>query len=70
MEDFLKEPQYAALFAAVVTGGYIVGKAHLNNQPAPQNSDIFKPAILVAILVYFIVTTGLSAKETISVEPF
>ena len=70
MEDFLKEPQYAALFAAIVTGGYIVGKAHLNNQPPPQNSDVIKPAILNAIMVYFIVSTGLSAKETISAEPF
>jgi hypothetical protein len=29
-----------------------------------------KPAALNAILVYFIVSSGLGAKETISTEPF
>lgn len=70
MEDYLKEPGYAALFAALLTVGYIIGKAHLNNEPTPKNSDFIKPAILNAIMVYCIVSTGVSARETISVEPF
>lgn len=70
MEQYLKEPLWAAVFAAGSTAAYIHFKAKLNNEPIPTNSDCIKPAILVAMLVYFIVNTGLSAKETISLEPF
>ena len=70
MEEYLKEPLYAALFAGMVTAGYIYGKAKMNNEPPPVNSVLVKPAVLVAILVYFIVQSGVAAKETISLEPF
>ena len=70
MEQYLKDPMWASLFAAGATVAYIHGKAKLNNDPQPSNSDCFKPAMLVAILVYFIVSTGVNARETISLEPF
>lgn len=70
MEQYLKEPTWAALFAMVATIGYMHGKAKLNNEAPPQNSECMKPAILVGMLVYFIVSTGVNAKETISLEPF
>lgn len=70
MEQYLKEPLWAAVFAAVVTAVYIHFKSKLNNEPVPSNSECIKPAALVGMLVYFIVNTGLSAKETISLEPF
>lgn len=70
MEDYLKEPIWAAMFAALATAGYIHLKARMNNEGTPSNSACAKPAVLVAMLVYFIVSTGVSAKETISLEPF
>lgn len=68
--DNLRDPINAALFAAVSTAGYMFLKAKLNNEPKPQMNEYTKPAILVSILVYFIVSQGNAAKETISVEPF
>ena len=70
MEDYLKEPTWAALFAGAVTVAYLHAKARINNEPPPSNSVCMKPAVLVAILVYFIVNTGIAAKETISFEPY
>lgn len=70
MEQYLKEPTWAALFAVAVTIAYIYGKARLNNEAPPQNSECMKPALLIGMLVYFIVATGINAKETISLEPF
>ena len=70
MDEYLKEPLYAALFAGVVTAGYIHMKAKMNNEPPPVNSVVVKPAVLVAMLVYFIVQSGVAARETISLEPF
>ena len=70
MDEYLKEPVYAAVFAAMATAGYIHMKARMNNEPPPINSVVVKPAVLVAMLVYFIVQSGVAARETISLEPF
>lgn len=70
ISEQLKEPTGAAIFAGIVTALYIYFKAQLNDEPVPQTSAYTKPAILVAILVYYIVSTGVSAKETISTDPF
>lgn len=70
ISEQLKEPIGAAIFAGAVTALYIHLKAKLNNEPMPQVSAYTKPAVLVAILVYYIVTTGVAARETISSEPF
>lgn len=65
----LKDPLWAALFAAVVTAGYIHVKNQMNGGPKLQLSVYAKPAALVALLVYFIVHSG-STREYISTEPF
>lgn len=70
MEEHLKDPMYAALFAAAVTAGYIHVKAHMNNEGPLKLSAYTKPAILVAILVYFIVHSGGNAQESILTDPF
>jgi hypothetical protein len=70
MEQYLKEPAFAAVFAAMATVAYIHLNAKMNDEPPPSNSMCSKPAALVAILVYFIVSSGVSARETISLEPF
>ena len=53
LTDYLRDPMWAGLIAALIT-----------------NSAYVKPAILVAILVYFIVANGVAQRETISSEPF
>ena len=68
--DYLREPTGAAVAAALITAAYIYAKAKMNNEPIPQPSAYTKPAILNAIMVYFIVSSGLSAKEHISSDPF
>ena len=70
ISEQLKEPTGAAIFAGIVTALYIHFKAKLNDDPTPQTSAYAKPALLVAILVYYIVSTGVAAKETISTDPF
>jgi len=45
-------------------------KAHLNNEGKLELNKYVKPALLVAILVFFIVSNGLGKKESISNDPF
>ena len=70
ISDCLRDPFNAAMFAAIATGGYIHFKARINNEKPPENSECIKPAILVAILVYFITNHGVGGREVISSEPF
>ena len=70
ISDSLRDPLGAALFAAAVTAGYIHLKARMNNEGNLQTSQYVKPAILNAMLVYTIVSTGIGGKEKISTEPF
>ena len=60
----------AALIAAGITAGYIHAKAQMNNEGKLELSKYTKPAVLNAILVFFIVSNGLGQKEAISSEPF
>ena len=61
---------YAALFAGVSTAAYVHIKAKMNNEGKLQTSQYVKPAFLVALLVYFIVSSGSGSREKISAEPF
>jgi len=69
-EDYLRDPAWAGIIAGVITTGYIHFKAKINNEGKLPVSAYTKPATLIAILVFFIVTNGLGKKETISTEPF
>jgi hypothetical protein len=66
----LKDPMIAAVVAFIVTAGYIYGRAKLNNQTGLPNSHYIKPAVLNAILVYFIVSWGGAKQEAVMTEPF
>jgi hypothetical protein len=68
--DQLRDPVMAALFAAAVTAAYIYFKSRVNSETVPPNSVFIKPAILNAILVYFIVSNGSGTKPRILTEPF
>jgi hypothetical protein len=69
-EDYLRDPAWAGIIAGLITAGYIHFKAKINNEGKLPVSAYTKPAALIAILVFFIVTNGLGRKETISSEPF
>jgi|TARA_B100001142_G_scaffold186517_1_gene185701 hypothetical protein len=68
--DYLRDPVSAGLVAGGITAGYIHLKAHLNNEGKLELNKYVKPALLVAILVFFIVSNGLGKKESISNDPF
>jgi uncharacterized membrane protein YphA (DoxX/SURF4 family) len=70
MEHYFKEPFSAAVIAAAITVGYIFAKAKMNNEGKLKNSDYFKNAFLVGLLVYFIVSQGQGSHEPIMREPF
>jgi hypothetical protein len=69
-EDYLRDPAWAGIIAGFITAGYVHFKAKLNNEGKLAMSAYTKPAALVAILVFFIVSNGLGKKESISSEPF
>ena len=70
ISESLRDPFGAALIAGCVTAGYIHVKARMNNEGKLELSSYTKPAILNGILVYFIVSGGIGAKEKISADPY
>jgi hypothetical protein len=70
LSEYLRDPLSAALIAGLITAGYIHLKAQLNNEGKLELNKYTKPAILNAILVYFIVANGLGQREVISNDPF
>ncbi len=70
LSNYLRDPVSAALIGAGLTAGYIHLKAYLNNEGKLELNKYTKPAVLNAILVFFIVSNGLGKKEIISSDPF
>lgn len=70
LSDYLRDPMSAALIGGAITAVYIHTKAQLNNEGKLELNKYTKPAVLNAILVFFIVSNGLGQKEAISMEPF
>jgi hypothetical protein len=68
--DTLRDPLGAAVVAGIITAGYIHVKAKMNNEGKLELNKYTKPALLNAIMVYFIVAGGVGKRETISAEPF
>ena len=70
LSDYLRDPMSAGLIAGGITAAYIHLKATLNNEGKLELNKYMKPAVLNAILVFFIVSQGLGKKEAISNDPF
>ena len=70
MEQYFQEPSSAAIIAAAATMGYIFVRGKMNGDEKIKNSDYFKPAFLVGLLVYFIVSQGQGSHGSVSKEPF
>lgn len=60
----------AAVIAAAIVAAYVLIRSKMNNEGKLKNSDYFKPAFLVGILVYFIVSQGQGDSGPILKEPF
>jgi len=70
MEQYFQEPTSAAVIAAAVTIGYVFIRSKMNGDQKIKNSEYFKPAFLVGLLVYFIVSQGQGSHGQASKEPF
>jgi len=70
MDQYFREPMSAAVIAAALVAGYVLIKSKMNNEEKLKNSEYFKPAFLVAVLVYFIVSQGQGDSGPILKEPF
>lgn len=70
MDKYFREPLSAAAIAGVITAAYVFGKAKMNGEGKLKNSDMMKPAFLVALLVYFIVSQGVGQGDAVSKEPY
>jgi hypothetical protein len=70
MEQYFQEPTSAAVIAAAVTIGYVFIRSKMNGEQKIKNSEYFKPAFLVGLLVYFIVSQGQGSHGFASKEPF
>ena len=70
MDQILREPLNAAIAAACITVGYVYIKNKMNGGEPIKNSEYFKPAFLVAILVYFLMNKTHGTHEARMTEPF
>jgi hypothetical protein len=70
MDKYFRESWSAAAIAAAITAGFIYFKGKMNGQGKLKNSDYIKPAFLVALLVFFIVSQGNGQGEAVSREPY
>jgi hypothetical protein len=70
MDQYFREPMSASVIAAAVVVAYVYLKSKMNNEEKLKNSDYFKPAFLVGLLVYFIVSQGQGDSGPVLKEPF
>jgi len=70
MDQYFREPMSAGVIAAAVVVAYVYLKSKMNNEEKLKNSDYFKPAFLVGLLVYFIVSQGQGDSGPVLKEPF
>lgn len=70
MDHYFQEPFSAAVIAAGATMAYVFIRAKMNGETKVKNSDYFKNAFLVGLLVYFIISQGKGSHEPIMKEPF
>lgn len=70
MDHYFRQPWSAALIAAAATMAYVFARNKMNGRANVPNSEYAKPAFLVALLVYLVVSQGCGQRESVSLEPF
>jgi hypothetical protein len=58
------------VIAAALTAAYVMSKAKMNGEKKVKNSDMMKPAFLVGLLVYFIISQGVGQGDAVAKEPY
>jgi ABC-type tungstate transport system substrate-binding protein len=69
MDQYFRDPMSAGAIAAAVTAAYIYFRGQMNSEKL-KNSDYFKPAFLVGLLVYLIVAQGAGQGPAVTQAPF
>jgi hypothetical protein len=70
MDQYFRNPVSAAIISAAITMAYVFARNKMNGRANVPNSEYAKPAFLVALLVYLIVSQGSGHRESVSLEPF
>jgi ABC-type tungstate transport system substrate-binding protein len=70
MDQYFRNPASAAIISAAITMAYVFARNKMNGRANVPNSEYAKPAFLVALLVYLIVSQGSGQRESVSLEPF
>jgi len=70
MDQYFRNPASAAIISAAITMAYVFARNKMNGRANVPNSEYAKPAFLVALLVYLIVSQGCGQRESVSLEPF
>jgi ABC-type tungstate transport system substrate-binding protein len=70
MDQYFRNPVSAAIISAAITMAYVFARNKMNGRANVPNSEYAKPAFLVALLVYLIVSQGCGQRESVSLEPF
>lgn len=70
MDVYCRDPVSAAALAGAAVLGYIYCTAKMNNNTKLKNSAYFKPAFLVAILVFLIVQQGQGDTGAVLTTPY
>lgn len=70
MDQYFREPFSAAVIAAGAVIAYTFATKKMNGNEKLKNSDYIKPAFLIGLLVYFIVSQAKGSHEAPLREPF
>jgi hypothetical protein len=70
MDTYFQDPAQAAFIAAAIVILYVYGTNKMNGSTKIKNSDYFKPAFLVGILVFFIVKQAQGVNGSKTLDPF
>lgn len=70
ISETLRDPFGAAVAAGIITAGYIHIRANMNNEGKLQPAAYTKPALLNALMVYFIMVNGIGTREKLSSDPY
>lgn len=70
MEQYFQDPSQAAMIAAAIVILYIYITNKMNGDKKIKNSEYFKPAFLIGLLVFFIVQQGQGTNGSKTLDPF
>jgi len=70
MDYYFRDPLGASVIAAAIVIAFVFARSKINNEGNLKNSQYFKPAFLVGILVFFIVHQGQGDSGPVLKQPY